>query len=109
MKAVEETTRRKSMDDFLADFHVEERHYMRENKSLFLNRKSMVLQERLYFRTLPLSNWVEHELTVEEGGDIQSLARACSIFSTKGFGEKAALAGIGAGIGPSSNGVKFLE
>ncbi|MBK5294265.1 MAG: hypothetical protein JJE04_21615 [Acidobacteriia bacterium] len=105
MKAVEETTRRRSMDDFLADFRVEERHYMRENKSLFLNRKSMVLQERLYFRTLPLSNWVEHELTLEEGGDIQSLARACSIFSTKGFGEQAALSGIS----QSSTGVKFLE
>ncbi len=105
LKAVEESTRRKSMDDFLADFRVEERHYMRENKSLFLTRKSMVLQERLYFRNLPLSNWVEHEMTVEEGGDIQNLARACSIFSAKGLGEKTALVGVGG----SSNGMKFLE
>jgi hypothetical protein len=82
VKAAEEETRRKSMDEFLADFRVEERHYMRESKSLFLNRKSMVVQERLFFRNLPLSNWVEHELTVEEGGDIQSLAKTCSIFST---------------------------
>ncbi|MBM3811605.1 MAG: hypothetical protein FJW20_08200 [Acidimicrobiia bacterium] len=95
IQAVEAETKRKSMDDFLADFRVEERHYMRENKSLFLNRKSMVLQERLYFRNLPLSNWVEHELTVEEGGDIQSLAKACSIFTAKGIGEKS-LMGNGA-------------
>jgi hypothetical protein len=74
------------MDDFLADFRVEERHYLRESKSLFLNKKSMVLQERLYFRNLPLSNWVEHELTVEEGGDVQNLAKACSIFSTNAIG-----------------------
>jgi hypothetical protein len=86
IKAAEEETRRRSMDDFLADFRVEERHYMRESKSLFLNKKSMVLQERLYFRNIPLSNWVEHELTVEEGGDIGNLAKACSIFSTNALG-----------------------
>ena len=83
LKATEEETRRRSMDDFLADFRVEERHYMRETKSLFLAKKSMVLQERLFFRNIPLSNWVEHELTVEEGGDVQSLAKACSIFATQ--------------------------
>ncbi len=82
-KATEEEVRRKSMDDFLADFRVEERHYTRESKTLFMNRKSMVLQERLYFRNIPLSNWVEHELTVEEGGDIRSLAKAASIFTAK--------------------------
>jgi hypothetical protein len=83
VKAAEEEMRRKSMDEFLADFRVEERHYMRESKSLFLNRKSMVLQERLYFRNIPLSNWVEHEMTVEEGGDIGSLAKAASVFTAK--------------------------
>lgn len=83
LKATEEETRRKSFDDFLGDIRVEERHYMRESKSLFLNRKSMVLQERLYFRNIPLSNWVEHELTVEEGSDLNSLLRAASVFSAK--------------------------
>jgi hypothetical protein len=82
VRAVEEETKRRCFDDFLADIRVEERHYMRESKSLFLNKKSMVLQERLYFRNLPLSNWVEHELVVEEGGDVSSLAKACSIFSS---------------------------
>jgi hypothetical protein len=83
MRATEESARRKALDDFLADFRVEERHYVRESKSLFLNRKSMVLQERLYFRNIPLSNWVEHEMVIEDGGDIQKLARACSVFSTR--------------------------
>ena len=83
VKATEEEARRRAMDEFLADFRVEERHYMKESKSLFLNRKSMVLQERLFFRNLPLSDWVNHELTVEEGSDIRSLAKACSVFSTK--------------------------
>ena len=83
VKAVEEETQRKAFDQFLADFRVEERHYMRESKSLFASRKSLVLQERLFFRSLPLSNWVEHEMTVEEGGDLQRLAKACSIFTTR--------------------------
>jgi hypothetical protein len=86
VKAAEEETRRRSFDDFLGDFRVEERHYMRESKSLFLKKKSMVLQERLFFRNLPLSNWVEHEMTIEEGSDARSLARAASIFSTRAVG-----------------------
>lgn len=86
VRATEEHTRRRAFDDFLADFRVEERHYVRESKSLFLNRKSMVLQERLYFRNIPLSNWVEHEMVVEDGGDLQKLAKACSVFSTRSIG-----------------------
>jgi hypothetical protein len=90
LKATEEETKRRSFDEFLGDIRVEERHYMRENKSLFLNRKSMVMQERLFFRNLPLSNWVEHELTIEEGSDLAGLAKACSIFSTKELSPRAA-------------------
>ena len=51
----------------------------------------MVLQERLYFRNLPLSNWVEHEMLIEENatGDLERLARGVSIFSTnKSLGEQ---------------------
>lgn len=81
IRATEESARRQALDDFLADFRVEERQYTRESKSLFLNRKSMILQERLFFRNIPLSNWVEHEMVVEDGGDIQKLAKACSVFS----------------------------
>lgn len=100
LKATEEETRRRSMDDFLGDFRVEERHYMRESKSLFLNKKSMVLQERLYFRNIPLSNWVEHELTVEEGGDVGSLAKAASIFTARALGtDKTAKAALSGGNG----------
>ena len=96
VKATEEETRRRSMDEFLGDFRVEERHYMKESKSLFMNRKSMVLQERLYFRNIPLSDWVNHELTVEEGSDVHALAKACSVFSTKSLDA------------PGANGAKLL-
>jgi len=81
--AAEESATRKAFDQFLGDFRVEERHYMRENKSMFLNRKALVLQERLFFRNIPLSNWVEHEMVVEEGNDLRNLAKSCSIFSTR--------------------------
>jgi hypothetical protein len=87
VRATEEEARRRSLDEFLGDIRVEERHYMRESKSLFLKKRSMVLQERLYFRTLPLSNWVEHELTVEEGSDVANLAKAASIFASRSVGE----------------------
>lgn len=91
-KAEEETSRR-CFDNFLADFRVEERHYTKESKSLFVNKKSMVLQERLYFRNIPLSNWVDHEMTLEEGGDLARLAQATSVFMPK------ALTGAGTGAG----------
>ena len=81
MRTVEEATKRKSMDDFLGDIRVEERHYVKESKSLFMNKKAMILQERLYFRNLPLSNWVEHEMVVEEGNDIGRILKNASVFS----------------------------
>lgn len=80
VRAVEEEARRKSLDEFLGDIRVEERHYMRENKSLFTKQKSMVLQERIYFRNIPLSDWVTHEMTVEENTNLGKLAKACSVF-----------------------------
>ena len=82
LRATEETAKRKALDEFLADIRSEERHYVRENKMLFMNRKSLVLQERIFFRNIPLSNWVEHEMVVEEGADIDKLAKSLSIFGS---------------------------
>jgi hypothetical protein len=86
LRAVEEHTKRKALDEFLADVRTEERHYVRENKMLFMNRKSLVLQERIFFRNIPLSNWVEHEMVVEEGADVDQLAKTLSIFGSDMFG-----------------------
>jgi hypothetical protein len=80
IKATEEATKRVAMDDFMQDFRVEERSYVRESKSLTASKKSMVMQERLFFRNIPLSNWVEHEMVVEEGSDLDQLPSA-SVFS----------------------------
>jgi hypothetical protein len=81
LKNVEETTRRVAMDGFLADIRVEERHYTREHKVLFMNRKVLVRQERIFFRNIPLSNWIEHEMSVEEGADMEKMAQSMSIFA----------------------------
>jgi len=67
VRAAEESTRRKALDEFLSEIRIEERHYIRESKSLLLNQRSLVLQERIFFRNLPLSDWVEHEFSLSEG------------------------------------------
>jgi hypothetical protein len=80
-RGIEESARRKALDEFLADLHVEERHYVREHRVLFAHRKSLVLEERILFRNIPISNWVEHEIPVEEGADLDAVARTLSVFS----------------------------
>jgi hypothetical protein len=81
VRAAEEEVKRRSLDTFLADIRVEERHYVRESKSSKGAKRTMVLQERLFFRTIPLSNWVEHEMMVDEDGDLGRLAKAVSVFN----------------------------
>jgi hypothetical protein len=75
-----EEVRRKALDDFLAELRTEERHFIREQRMLFASRKSLVLQERIFFRNIPLSNWVEHEVPIEDGADVESLAKTIAIF-----------------------------
>lgn len=77
----EEAVKRKSLDEFLADLRTEQRRFVREQKMLFATRKCLVVQERIYFRNLPLCNWVEHEVMIEEGADIESLAKTLSVFA----------------------------
>src|ERR1700722_4231506 len=81
IKATEEATKRIAMDEFMQDFRVDERSYARESKSLNASKKTMVMQERLFFRNIPLSNWIEHEMVVEEGTDLDQLPKE-SVFAT---------------------------
>ena len=73
VKAAEEAARRKALDEFMSDIRIEERHYVRESKSLFLNQRSLVLQERVFFRNIPLTEWVEREYPISLGGLGRSL------------------------------------
>lgn len=93
VRATEAESRRRALDDFMQDFRVEERHYFREKNLENAKSKSMVLQERLYFRNIPLSSWVEHEMLVDESHsqDIQQLARGVSLFSAKSLPEQTAV------------------
>jgi hypothetical protein len=80
VKSAQEEVKRRALEEFLTEFRTEERSYMREAKSGQAMRKSMVLQERLYFRNIPLSNWIETEMLVESVGD--DLPRLPSSFTT---------------------------
>jgi hypothetical protein len=81
-KAAEAEARRRALDEFLSDVRVEERHYLRQSTSPDRRRKCLVIQERIYFRNIPLSSWIEHELPFEEGTDIEGLIRSGSVFSS---------------------------
>lgn len=85
LRSAQENARREALDSFIADIRVEERHYVREHKALFLTRKSVVRQERIYFRNLPLSNWIEQEMPYEEGADIEQLAKTMAVFIPEGM------------------------
>jgi hypothetical protein len=66
VKAVQEATRRTTMDEIMKEFRVEERSYVRESRSLDSAKRTMVTQERMFFRNIPLSDWREHEMVVED-------------------------------------------
>jgi hypothetical protein len=80
IRATEESVKRAALDEFLKDFRVEERSYVRETKSLDEAKRSMIMQERLFFRNIPLSDWVEHEMVVEIGSDLKRLQEQVSVF-----------------------------
>jgi len=80
IRATEEAVKRAALDEFLKDFRVEERSYVRETKSLDEAKRSMIMQERLFFRNIPLSDWVEHEMVVEIGTDLKRLQEQVSVF-----------------------------
>ena len=80
LSATKEISRREALDDLLGDIRIEERHYIREQKMLFMNKKSMVRQERVFFRNIPLTNWVEQEMPFEEGADPDKLLKTMALF-----------------------------
>lgn len=81
LQSAREQARHEALDEFLADVRVEQRHYVRENRLLFQNRRSLVLQERIFFRNIPLSNWIEHEIMIQDGEDVDQRARSLRSFA----------------------------
>ena len=78
--AAEERAQRQALDNFLSELKVEQRHYTRENRLLLHNRRSVVLQERMCFRNLPLSDWIEHEIPIDDGADVERLVQDMTVF-----------------------------
>ena len=78
--AAEERAQRQALDNFLNELKVEQRHYTRENRLLLHNRRTVVLQERMCFRNLPLSDWIEHEIPLDEGMDVERLVQDMTVF-----------------------------
>jgi hypothetical protein len=66
IKATEEATRRATMDELMQEIRIEERSYVRDSNTAQGARRSMVLQERVFFRNIPMSNWTEREMVIEE-------------------------------------------
>jgi hypothetical protein len=62
IRATEEAARREALDEFMGDIQVEEREYLRETASLFSKRTALIVQQRVCFRNIPLTDWVEQEL-----------------------------------------------
>jgi hypothetical protein len=94
-----EAVQRQSLDDFLADLRTEQRRFFRDQKILFTSRKTLVVQERLFFRNIPLCNWVEHEVPVEEGVNVEEVAKNLSVFSPELLKTPSAQPKNGAGNG----------
>jgi hypothetical protein len=80
MRAAQERAHREALDAFLGEMKVEQRHYTRENHRLAQPRKSLVLQERMYFRNIPLSDWIEHEIVVNDDADLEQLIENMTVF-----------------------------
>jgi hypothetical protein len=80
LRAAEAVAKKEALEHFMDELRVEQRHYTRESRTLTKNRKTLVLQERMYFRNIPLSDWVEHEVTVDEGADVKRLVQDMTIF-----------------------------
>jgi len=80
LHAAAESARRQSFDRFLTELRVEQRHYTRENRMLAQARTTLVLQERMFFRNIPLSDWIEHEIPLDDAADVNRLVRDMTIF-----------------------------
>ena len=80
MRAAQERAHREALDSFLGEMKVEQRHYTRENRRLAQPRKSLVLQERMYFRNIPLSDWIEHEIVGNDDADLEQLIEDMTVF-----------------------------
>jgi hypothetical protein len=80
IRAAQETARREAMENFLGELRVEQRHYTKENRLLTHSRRTLVMQERMYFRNIPLSDWIEHEIALDDATDVHRMVQEMTLF-----------------------------
>ena len=80
MRAAEESAKRQALDNFMGELRVEQRHFTRADRLLTHSRQSLVLQERMYFRNIPLSDWIEHEMAIDDGMDVNRIVQDMTVF-----------------------------
>ena len=61
------TDRRPGVDELLADLRFERHRFLRRIPSPEGYETSVITQERIYFRNIPLTGWMEEELPLGEG------------------------------------------
>ncbi len=71
-KAIEENAKRQALDEFYREIRVEERRYLRKNKA-GLGGDVLIVQERISFRGLPLTQWTNHVIEAGRGEEIEQL------------------------------------
>lgn len=68
IRAARAEARRQALDEFLADVRVEERRFVRQLEAPGARHHSLIVQERICFRNIPLSQWIERELEMVSEG-----------------------------------------
>lgn len=71
-KAIEENAKGRALDEFYREIRVEERRYLRKNKA-GLGGDVLIVQERISFRGLPLTQWTNHVIEAGCGEEIEQL------------------------------------
>jgi hypothetical protein len=72
---------RETYDSFLNDLRVEQHVSVAQHKILFVTQREMVINERLYYRHLPLSGWIEHRRLIDAQLNADELIKAAQYAS----------------------------
>jgi hypothetical protein len=78
---------RETYDSFFNDLRVEQQVWVAQQKVLFLTQREMVINERLYYRHIPLSGWIEHRRLLDtelSGEELIKVAQYSSLLLLPG-------------------------
>ena len=72
---------RETYDAFLNELRVEQQVSVAQQKVLFLKQRELVINERLYYRHIPLSGWIEHRRLLDTELSAEELIKAAQYSS----------------------------